>query len=845
MKKNLSFLIISLLSAAPLAAEPAQDKKISPVTVDISVETPKQPTDKQTVAKAHHSTAPETQITLSPQEIQDIYSVILKNFDYLESTIDSIGQNLASGASRLSNTQKDAAQQQLRAIRMQLEAIKQATAQHTDLQALCVLASVTREMIYTLQQAVDNKLLLFPTRTQKQFNAQLGALQNNTLRNLGLLLQENEQALKKLNQDVDIIGLSKTNQVYRKFRAFAKKYSLYDVAEHALVYTAFVAWCAHITPASGIDELIGQTTDGQPVYDPQTQKLLTPGLFSRSLGKTFRFFQNITGQKPYSSRREITKYTYEKTPEGHKRTLEQSFSHDEKTGSTLQTVGDNIVRLNVTPILDIPVGAAFLSYFTRDAKRLYAQYEKIREFIDNRLYGTAKQVDFAESTIPKERFKDIVGREEIKAELSKIIEYIVHPDRYNRANIRISRGYLLAGSPQTGKTFMAKALSGEISDALEATGKDQKVRFFEISTDNLKKHGIYYYIDLAKNFAPCILFFDELDLARLQRDGDSGLLSEFLQCMSVGLSNDEKDQVFILGVTNKPSNLDFALLQPGRFGKVIYFEKPTFQHRIDYFKNECQKRCMNMNNFDFNYLAQLTEGCHFGALKDVMCTACMTAKMEGSAVTQTHFERAIDSEVRKMIVGAPAIPENKEHLIAIHQAGKALASILLQPDHALCQITVLPVTQEVEEEHVSQQYAWDKDKHAPRADRLVHYGEMFSCHTQDSLNMVSQKELHKQCQILHAGNVAQLLAGLDQCIDQNDRKQAFTIAKQIVLGGLEARDLSKNTAEEKLTEATALFVAAEKEVTVLLTPHVATIKRIAQELQKHKTLSAAQVKALL
>jgi ATP-dependent Zn protease len=255
---------------------------------------------------------------------------------------------------------------------------------------------------------------------------------------------------------------------------------------------------------------------------------------------------------------------------------------------------------------------------------------------------------------------------------------------------------------------------------------------------------------------------------------------------------------------------------------------------------------MNMHNFDFNLLAQLTEGCHFGGLKQVMRTACMNAKMEGAAVTQAHFERAIDSEVRQMVIGAPAIPENKEHLIAVHQAGKALASILLQPDQALCQVTVLPVTQEVEEEHVSQQYAWgDKNKTNPRADRLVRHGEMFSCHTQDALNMVSQKELHKQCQIMHAGNVAQALVGLDVCIDSHDREHAFKLAKKIILGGLDVKDLSKNTAEEKLTESTALFLATEKEVTALLTPHKDTILKIARELQKHKTLTAAQIKAIM
>lgn len=134
----------------------------------------------------------------------------------------------------------------------------------------------------------------------------------------------------------------------------------------------------------------------------------------------------------------------------------KGFSHGSQTGTSLTRLRNSIVNFDVAPIFNIPVAAGFSAYFVKDAQMLYAHWQKVRSRLDNYLYGTAKPADFAELATPKERFKDIVGREEIKKELSKIIEYIVHPDRYNRADIKISRGYLLAGSPQTGKTFMAR-----------------------------------------------------------------------------------------------------------------------------------------------------------------------------------------------------------------------------------------------------------------------------------------------------------------------------------------------------------------------------------------------------
>ncbi len=814
------FLVLGLLAAGtPAYAEPVS------VTIPAEKAAPAQP-------------------QLSPQDIQDVHSVILKSLDGLESILDSIGQSLASGASRLSAQQKKVIQEGLYATREQIELMKQSTAQHVSLQSLCFLTVFVNETIRTLQQTIDNKLLTFAPLDENNFNKSLSRFNANPLVQLDGLIKENEVALEKLNKDVDVIGLTKTNQIYRKVRSFAKKYSLYDVTEHAVVYSAFIAWCAYITPLEVVEEL--KNTDN-PFYKGLAHTLNAFNFFGKKPAagtgtKTIHF-----KQKQNNALLKLPEGTELATASESNGSVSTAFPQVDPTHSSPFTsfFENAVADFKTSPLTVVPVGSLFASYFASDAKELYKKWTAARTHIDNYFYGTAKQESFEESTIPKERFKDIVGREEIKTELSKIVEYIAHPDRYNRADIKISRGYLLAGSPQTGKTFMARALAGEIADALQVAGKTQTVRFFDISTDHLKSNGIAYYINLAKTFAPCILFFDELDLARLQRDGDSGLLSAFLQCMSEGLSNDEKDQVFILGVTNKPSNLDFALLQPGRFSKIIYFEKPTFQHRIDYFRSECIKRCMNMSSFDFNSLAQLTEGCHFGALKQVIRTACMNAKIEGSAVSQHHFEHAIATEVHQIIIGAPELPSHKERLIAIHQAGKAITSMLLKPEQELCQVTVLPVTQTVEEKHVTQQYKWQGTDRHDQNERLIRYGDIFSFHTDDSLNLVSQQELLKQCKIILAGNAAQLVAGVDQCVDHADRKKAFEISKNIILGGIEARDMSRSSSDEQLTQAWALLTATEKEVLALLTPYKATIEKIADALQKHKTLTVSQIKALM
>ena len=122
-------------------------------------------------------------------------------------------------------------------------------------------------------------------------------------------------------------------------------------------------------------------------------------------------------------------------------------------------------------------------------------------------------------------------------------------------------------------------------------------------------------MELATYQAPCILFIDEFDLLRLQRDGDSKLLAEFLTAMSGSLAKDEKSQVIIMVATNKPENLDFALRQHGRFGKLFWYDKPTFANRAEFFEKECIKRCMDASQvFNAQHFAQQTEGCSFGTL---------------------------------------------------------------------------------------------------------------------------------------------------------------------------------------------------------------------------------------
>ncbi len=845
--------------------------------------------------KASVHTAPTKTIHAQPVHtnsslIQQKQQEALAQIDHIESIFDTIGQTLASGASNIPAQRKARTRSKLNLLRRDdIDKIKRFTSVHVTPEQLYQLALFNSEVIAILEKTVATDLKTIPTfdfaGIQKKYFA---AEKNITVEKINAVLQKNSVRLIKLDKASQKIGLSGINAVYRGVRKFNKDWSITFWAEHAAVYSAFVVWYLYVTSGSKLEEFplfgsLGKTI--KKFKEDHIGSLPSTAQVTGKYPENYGYITEEKGGKTYNVFGDYNKELASKiiTKDGanpshkyidaeeHKtidaNTKKRVFiindkiklgqTHGETTSESPNSSNDHgfittmqnglgaLVQIDhKTSLFSFSTGALFAAYIKADAARVYDKLKIYKGRVDDHFFGTSKKSSHEEVGTRTERFKDIVGREEVKAELNRVIEYICNPDRFDRAGIKVERGYLLAGEPQTGKTLMAKALAGEISAALEKQGKNQKMRLFEISTENLAKKGIGYYMDLAKTFSPCILFLDELDLLRLQRDGDNKTLSEFLTTMSGSLNNNEKDQVIILAATNKPENLDFALRQHGRFGKMFWFDKPTFKHRVEFFIKECEKRVMNPDNFNIISLAQQTEGCSFGSLDIVFKKGLMHAKIENAPVTQLHFEKAIDFEIRKLIPNGYSIAPDKEEVIAARQAGKALVSILLAPAKTLCSVTILPITQELEEEHVTQQYNFGEMK--KKDQRAVRYGNIFAYHLYDSLDIQTQDEMIKQCKILLASNAAQRVYGLTSCaFDKFDKQEAFNLAKAIIFEGLDAKEMAKEIRNQKLTQAYRLLEQYETEMEALLTERKQDLAHIIQALQKHKTLSVGQINELL
>ena len=171
---------------------------------------------------------------------------------------------------------------------------------------------------------------------------------------------------------------------------------------------------------------------------------------------------------------------------------------------------------------------------------------------------------------------DIGGLEKIKEELKETVEYpVLHPEMYTKFGLSPSKGVLFYGPPGTGKTLLAKAVATEVSaNFISVKGPELLSMWFGESESNIRD-----IFDKARAAAPCVVFLDELDSIAKARGGsvgDAGGASDRVvnQLLTEMDGMNAKKNVFVIGATNRPDQIDPALLRPGRLDQLIYVPLP-------------------------------------------------------------------------------------------------------------------------------------------------------------------------------------------------------------------------------------------------------------------------------
>ncbi len=444
----------------------------------------------------------------------------------------------------------------------------------------------------------------------------------------------------------------------------------------------------------------------------------------------------------------------------------------------------------------------------------------------------------------KVTFKDVAGIDEAKEELEEIVDFLKEPGKFTALGGRIPTGVLLAGSPGTGKTLLAKAIAGEADvPFFSISGSDFVEMFVGVGASRVRD-----MFAQGKKNAPCIIFIDEIDAVGRHRGAGLGgghdereqTLNQLLVEMDGFETN---DGVIIVAATNRPDVLDPALLRPGRFDRQVVVPVPDVGGRKKILEIYARKTKMSPQ-VDLEVLARGTPGFSGADLENLVNEAALMAARSGAAeIDLDLLEKAKDkimmgSERRSMIIN-----DKEKKVTAYHEAGHALIAWLLDETDPVHKVTIIPRGR-----------ALGLTMQLPTDDKYTH----------------TKTYLENQLCILYGGRLAEKLI-FDEITTGagNDIERASTLARKMVcewgmseeLGALtygkkeeqiflgkeiaRNRDFSEATAQQIDEAVRKIIDTAMDTVTRLLADHRDILDKMSLELLEKETIVLADMERIV
>ena len=291
----------------------------------------------------------------------------------------------------------------------------------------------------------------------------------------------------------------------------------------------------------------------------------------------------------------------------------------------------------------------------------------------------------------KVTFADVAGCDEVKEEVQEIVDYLKSPTRYQSLGGRVPHGILLAGSPGTGKTLLAKAIAGEAGvPFFSISGSDFVEMFVGVGASRVRD-----MFEQAKKNAPCIIFIDEIDAVGRQRGaglgGSNDEREQTLNQLLVEMDGFESNHtVIVIAATNRPDVLDPALQRPGRFDRQVVVPLPDIRGREQILKVHVKKVPLD-ESVDLSSLARGTPGFSGADLANLVNEAALFAGRRNKIkVDQSDFEDAKDKiymgpERRSMVMH-----EDEKRATAYHEAGHAIVAESLPFTDPVHKVTIMP-----------------------------------------------------------------------------------------------------------------------------------------------------------
>ncbi|WP_395052528.1 ATP-dependent zinc metalloprotease FtsH [Flavobacterium sp.] len=306
--------------------------------------------------------------------------------------------------------------------------------------------------------------------------------------------------------------------------------------------------------------------------------------------------------------------------------------------------------------------------------------------------GKSRAKLFDEKADVKITFKDVAGLEGAKEEVQEIVEFLKNPEKYTALGAKIPKGALLVGPPGTGKTLLAKAVAGEA-----------KVPFFSLSGSDFVEMfvgvGASRVRDLfkqAKDKSPAIIFIDEIDAVGRARGKNSmsggndereNTLNQLLTEMDGFGTN---THVIVIAATNRADVLDKALMRAGRFDRQIYVDLPDIRERKEIFEVHLTP-LKKVEGLDTDFLAKQTPGFSGADIANVCNEAALiAARNNKTAVDKQDFLDAVDRIVGGLEKKNKIVTPQEKRAIAVHEAGHATVSWMLEHAAPLIKVTIVP-----------------------------------------------------------------------------------------------------------------------------------------------------------
>ncbi len=443
-------------------------------------------------------------------------------------------------------------------------------------------------------------------------------------------------------------------------------------------------------------------------------------------------------------------------------------------------------------------------------------------------------------------FADVAGADDAKQELREVIEFLKSPEQIQKLGGRMPKGVLLVGSPGTGKTLLARAVSGEAHvPFFNISGSEFIELFVGVGAARVRE-----LFEQARQKAPCIIFIDELDAIGRSRSGPvmMGGHDEREQTLNQLLTEmdgfDTSVGVIVMAATNRPEILDKALLRSGRFDRQIVVDKPDLHDRIEILKLHVQALTLG-DDIDLTVIGKRTPGLVGADLANIANEAAIMATRVGHAkVTMSDFEAAIDRlltgpEKKNRVLN----PEEKRR-VAYHEAGHALVAEKVPTGQPVHKISIIP-----------------RGIGALGFTLQLPVEERF---------LATEAELKDQLAILLGGRIAEELV-LDSASTgaQNDLERVSEIARNMVchlgmskrLGSLtygkrqqlqflpveepEQRNYCEDTAQLIDLEVKVLVDEAQERAQQILTANRDVLDKLAALLQEKEVISRDEISALL